>query len=108
MNNLQEIYCTDCGASLGYQEAGTAVYPEMWVHTRCPVRTARNLGLDPVTYGTLFNNVGSVIGGAYPDFPNNFTGDPSAATVVRTLRSSIAAGAVLEYLANHGYQIKRG
>jgi hypothetical protein len=94
-SGLQEVCCEDCGESLGAQAAGTDIQREMWQHTRCPERTARQLGMTRLAYDTALTITTATLDGAYPDFPDN----------VRILRAKIAAAAVLEALSAAGYTL---
>ena len=94
---MQEVCCQDCGVSLGYQQADTEIRWEMWRHNRCPVRLARNLGVDAELYGQLLGVLAVTIVGCYPDFPNNVI-DEAGKDDFRHMRGTIAAGAVLEVM----------
>ena len=91
---LQEVCCRDCGMSLGYQQA--PIQWELWRHNRCPVRLARDLGVDADLYGQLLAVITTTIVGCYPDFPLHTTGERT--DDFRHMRASIAAGAILEVL----------
>lgn len=97
MMDMQEVRCHECGEDLGAQPANIEINREYWVHNRCPVRLARNLGVSAELYEQLLGVAAVTIAGAYPDFPNNVIGDV-ALNDVRFMRANIAAGAVLEAL----------
>jgi hypothetical protein len=98
MNGLQTVDCRDCGQNLGYQEDGTEIIWDYWVHTRCPVRIARQLNLTSDQYDKLFRAVTVTIRSAYPDF--------GPTSQVQTMRAKIAAGAALETLGVLGCAVQ--
>jgi len=104
VSELQEISCIECGKSLGWQDSQAEFDPEMWQHTRCPVRIARLLGLSDQEYENVFAYASTAVMSAYPDFPNNVIGDESNRKL-KELRADIAAGLVLEGLGVLGYEI---
>jgi hypothetical protein len=104
MDGLQEVFCEECGESLGAQAAGTLIQREMWRHNQCPERIARQLGMTRGAYNTAVTIATATINGAYPDFPNNVLGDQQAA--VRLLRAGMAARAVLESLSTIGFTLR--
>jgi hypothetical protein len=95
--DMQEVFCNEegCDVSLGYQSTAAPIQWEMWVHNRCPVRLARNLGVDAELYGQMLAVATVALAGCYPDFPNNRLDDRSMDDF-RHMRATIAAGAILE------------
>jgi hypothetical protein len=101
--SMQEVRCRECGESLGYQGAGEVAW-ELWEHNRCPVRLARNLGVDAELYDQMRDTVKLAIVGAYPEFPHNTIGDHDM-DLFRLFRAGIAAEMVLEALGK--LEVKR-
>ncbi len=86
---LQEVFCEECGQSLGFQAAGTPVQSKMWPHPSCPERVARQLRMTRLGYDTAMTVTTASIVAAYPELNVD----------VRLLRAGMAAGAVLEALS---------
>lgn len=103
-DGLQEVFCRDCGASLGWQDADTEIDPQTWTHARCPVWTANKFGITRQQYDYLLAWLSQVIAGAYPEFPHGIIGNPADAKIQK-LRGEIAAGTVMEVLAIQGWTI---
>lgn len=101
MTEMQEVLCPDCGTSLGYQGPGDIQY-DYWQHARCPVRSARRLGLTRQEYDMAVQIASIAVYAAYPDFPNSVLASagsgPEDTDEVRQLRARIAAEMVLERL----------
>jgi hypothetical protein len=96
-DELQEVRCHECGASLGYQGPGEIQW-DYWQHSRCPVRLARRLGITREAYDMAAAIATAAVAAAYPDFPNNVLEQPGVVDDAQTLRARIAAEMVLERL----------
>lgn len=95
IDGLQEVFCLDCGDSLGFQTAEAPVQRELWPHTGCPATIARELGVSRPALDTALRCAAGAISGSYPDCE----GTPEQ----QDLRASLAARLVLQRLAAFGF-----
>jgi hypothetical protein len=104
MTGMQEVRCHECGESLGWQPDDIEVDRGMWVHNRCPVRLARNLGLNDELYDKALGATTNAICLMYPDFPHAVLDDDN--DLFRLFRAGMAAEAVLEALGKVGFKLR--
>lgn len=108
MDNMTEVRCDLCGEPLGYQSADVPVDPELWRHSRCPVRLAEHWGIGVDVVLELTDLLSAAIASCYPEIPGKRPITRASGTrQLSKLRGDIAAGHAMELLAANGFQVRR-